>query len=496
MEKKSIGKDLQLTIEQLEQRFVNCNDIVKKEFVLGMKDQSGNCLKVYMVYVDGITNVDLINESVIKPLLLCQHTYIEKESVQEYINHSVLENQDTKLIDDMELSITEILSGNTILYMDGCQEAIQISSKKFPSRGIQEPDSELVLRGSKDAFTESLRFNTALIRRRIRDSRLKVEQLRIGKRSQTDIAILYMDDLVRSDVLYSLKKRLDEISIDGVFDSGMIEHLLEEGKPSPFPQFQYTERPDKTASGIMEGRIAMVVDNSPGILILPVTLNCFFQAADDYYNHWLVGTFERMMRYLAALMAIMVPALYVALMSYKAPLIPEQFITIFTNVRQEVPFSIAWEILAMELAFELLREAGLRMPKQMGSTIGILGGLIVGQAAVDAGLVGNVSVIVVALGAIASFAIPNESFVSTFRLLKFIMIILASLWGLYGIGLGILGLSIHLTSLESFGIPYLMPMVAGTVNDGNDFQDFFIRYPIGKMKQRPIFTNKQNRRRK
>jgi spore germination protein len=495
MKKKTISKDLKQTMEQLEQRFTNCNDIVKKEFVLGMNNETENHPKVYMIYVDGLVNIELINESIIKPLLLCRPESNRDRQFHEYINHSILENQDTKLVDDMELSITEILSGNTMLYLDGCEVAICISSKKFPSRGIQEPDSELVMRGSKDAFTESLRFNTALIRRRIRDSKLKVEQLKIGQRSQTDIAILYMDDLVRGDVLYSLKKRLEEIRIDGVFDSGMMEHLLEKGKPSPFPQFQYTERPDKTASGIMEGRIAMVVDNSPGILILPVTLNCFFQAADDYYNHWLVGTFERMMRYVAALIAILVPALYVALMSYKAPLIPERFITIFTNVRQEVPFSIAWEILAMELAFELLREAGLRMPKQMGSTIGILGGLIVGQAAVEAGLVGTISVIVVALGAIASFAIPNESFVSTFRLLKFIMIVLAAWWGLYGIALGVLGLSVHLTSLESFGIPYLMPMVAGTVNDGNDYQDFFIRSPIRKMKNRPIFTNKQNQRR-
>lgn len=495
MEKKEISSDIQEVIELLQRRFQSCGDVVQKEIVLDLPRNFGVQPKGYLVYVDGLADGELINESIIEPLLHQRRKQEAGTELLSYIDHYVLENVDTGLMEDMEASITEILSGNTMLYLDGCQQAIMISSKHFPNRGIEEPDSEIVMRGSKDAFTENLRTNTALIRRRIRDTALKVEQMKVGERSKTDVAIIYLEDLVRGDVLYSLKKRLEDISIDGIFDSGMLEHLLEQGWVSAFPQFQYTERPDKTASSIMEGRIAVVVDNSPGILIVPVTLNCFFQASDDYYNHWMVGTFERIMRYVASAIAILVPGLYIALMSYQAPLIPEKFITIFTNVRQDVPFSVAWEILAMELAFELLREAGLRMPKQMGNTIGIVGGLVVGQAAVDAGLVGTVSVIVVSLGAIASFAIPNESFVSTFRLLKFVMIFLAAVWGLYGIALGVLGLTIHLTSLESFGIPYLMPAVAGSVNQGADRQDFLIRYPIRRMKRRPVFSNARNRRR-
>lgn len=495
MEKKEISSNIQDIMDLLKRRFYHCGDVVQKEFILCSQEELEQEIRGYLVYIDGLSDGELINESIIKPLLIHKKEYEKQSDILSYVNHYVLENMDTQEMDDMEDTITEILSGNTMLYLEGCHQALMISSKHFPNRGIQEPDSEIVIRGSKDAFTESLRTNTALIRRRIRDSELKVEQWKVGERSKTDVALLYMDDLVRSDILYTLKKRLENVCIDGIFDSGMLEHLLEEGWASPFPQFQYTERPDKTASGIMEGRIALVVDNSPGVLLLPVTLNCFFQASDDYYNHWLVGTFERLMRYLASAIAILVPGLYVALMSYQAPLLPEEFITIFTNVRQEVPFSVALEILAMELAFELLREAGLRMPKQMGNTIGILGGLVVGQAAVEVGLVGGISVIIVSLGAIASFAIPNESFVSTFRLLKFVMIILAAGWGLFGIAIGVLGLTVHLTSLESFGIPYLMPVTAGSVNNGTDRQDFLIRFPIKRMKQRPIFANERNRRR-
>ncbi len=496
MEKEKISREINDVIRLLEKRFENCGDVVQKEFVLPGNGGDGEKKKAYLVYIDGLADAILINESIVKPLLREERRETARGDLLAYVDHHVLENVDTKVIGEMERTITEVLSGNTMLYLSGCAQALMISSKHFPNRGIEEPGTELVIRGSKDAFTENFRTNTALIRRRIRDSSLKAEQLQIGERSKTDVGILYMDGIVREDVLRNVKKRLDEVSIDGIFDSGMLEHLLEDGWTSLFPQFQYTERPDKAAASIMEGRIALIVDNSPGILLLPATLNCFFQASDDYYNHWLVGTFERLMRYLASVIAILVPGLYVALMSYQAPLLPEAFITIFTDVRREVPFSVALEILAMELAFELLREAGLRMPRQMGNTIGILGGLVVGQAAVEAGLVGGISVIIVSLGAIASFAIPNESFVSTFRLLKFVMIALGAVWGLYGIALGVLALTVHLSALESFGIPYLMPAVAGNVNSGADRQDFLARFPIRKMNRRPIFANDQNRRRK
>ena len=239
--------------------------------------------------------------------------------------------------------------------------------------------------------------------------------------------------------------------------------------------------------------MVLVVDNSPEVIILPTTFNTFFQAADDYYNRFAVGTFARCLRYLAAYITVLLPGLYVAITCYYPQVLPTDFLLAIVGARRDVTFPIVVEVLLMELLFELLREAGIRLPGQMGNTIGVVGGLIVGQAAVDAALVSTIVVIVVALTAIASFAIPNEEFSSTFRLLKFVMILFGSLWGLYGIMLGVLMIRIHLSSLESFGIPYMMPMVAGSIDDEREFQDFALRKPIFTMQYRPLYTRRHNR---
>ena len=324
---------------------------------------------------------------------------------------------------------------------------------------------------------------------------MKLKQGVAGQRSRTVYGLMYMEDLVYPSLLENIEKKLESFSIDGIYDSGMLVHLLEEKWYSPFPQIQTTQRPDKAASAILEGRVVLVVDNSPEVIILPTTFNTFFQAADDYYNRFAVGIFARCIRYLAAYITVLLPGLYVAITCYYPQVLPTDFLLAIVGARSDVTFPIVAEVLLMELLFELLREAGIRLPGQMGNTIGVVGGLIVGQAAVDAALVSTIVVIVVALTAIASFAIPNEDFSSTFRLLKFAMIFLGAVWGLYGILLGILVIQIHLASLESFGIPYMMPLVAGSIDDEIEFQDFVLRKPIFTMKDRPLYTRRHNRTR-
>jgi spore germination protein len=299
-----------------------------------------------------------------------------------------------------------------------------------------------------------------------------------------------MEDLVQESVLKQLKDELNEISIDGILDSGMLEQLLEKKVNSPFPQYQHTERPDKVSSGILEGRIAIIVDNSPEVLLLPVTLNVFFQAGDDYYNRWETAAFARILRYLSAIIAISLPGMYIAVADFHTEILPTNLILSFAKAREQVPFPVAVEVLLMELSFELLREAGIRLPGQLGGTIGIVGGLIVGQAAVEAGLVSTIVVIIVSLTAIASFSIPNESFRGAFRLLKFFMIAICTLWGLYGYFLGWLAIAIHLCTMEIYGVPYLSP----TVNGGREV-DYLLRYPWKKLQIRPQFTKEGARRR-
>ena len=363
-----------------------------------------------------------------------------------------------------------------------------ISSKSFPTRGVQNADQEVAIVGPKDSFTESLRMNTALIRRRIRDTRLKVIQKQIGTRSKTDYALMYIEDLVQKDILNKIQKQMDKICVDGIFDNGMLQQYLEKDSKTPFPLYQLTQRPDKVASSIMEGRIAVVLDNSPMVLLLPVTFNVFFQASDDYYNRWEITTFVRILRYVAAIISIGLPGFYVAIAGFHPEVLPTPFLLALISAREGVPFPVIVEVLLMELSFELLREAGIRLPGQLGGTMGVVGGLIVGQAAVDAHLVSTIVVIVVALTAIATFSIPNELFTSAFRLMKFFLIILCAFWGLYGFFLGFLAIFIHLFYLENYGVPYAHPMVEERGRLSTAFQDFMVRYPLKWMKYRPEFT--------
>lgn len=517
----AIESKLDNNIRFLEEMFDNWCDIVKKRFELS---RMGRAYSVYIMYIDGLADNEMVERTITHPILyewkddyrvnarnalnednltidkMCEDTNEQKEEKKfawdiDVMFHRETEAVDMKSVSTMREAVDAVLGGDTAIFVDGQKKAIILSTKKYPTRSIETPEKESGLKGPRDSFNENFRSDTALIRRRIKDTNLKLEQGTIGVRTKTVYGMMYMEDLVEQSLLDSIKDKLKSFEIDGIFDSGMLVHLLEDKWYSPFPQVQTTERPDKAASAILEGRVVLLVDNSPEVIILPATFNSFFQAADDYYNRFAVGTFARIIRYIAAYLSVLLPALYVAITCFYPQVLPTDFMLAIIGARNEVTFPVVVEVLLMEFLFELLREAGIRLPGQMGNTIGVVGGLIVGQAAVDASLVSTIVVIVVALTAICSFAIPNEEFASTFRLLKFVMIILAAVLGLYGILLGILVIQIHLASLESFGIPYMMPLTAGTVDDEIEYQDFVMRKPIFTMTKRPVYTREGRRRR-
>ena len=477
--KGTISPHIQQNIKYTTKVMQDCNDLVQKQFKIGINHE----ISLYIVYMDGLVDTEMLQESVIRPLL--QDSFPQERTA---IDQYVIESADWKWINTMEDAMTAILSGNTVLFLDKEARAILFSSKSFPTRGVQNADQEVAIVGPKDSFTESLRMNTALIRRRIRDTRLKVIQKQIGTRSKTDYALMYIEDLVQKDILNKIQKQMDKICVDGIFDNGMLQQYLEKDSRTPFPLYQLTQRPDKVASSIMEGRIAVVLDNSPMVLLLPVTLNVFFQASDDYYNRWEITTFVRILRYMAAIISIGLPGFYVAIAGFHPEVLPTPFLLALISAREGVPFPVIVEVLLMELSFELLREAGIRLPGQLGGTMGVVGGLIVGQAAVDAHLVSTIVVIVVALTAIATFSIPNELFTSAFRLMKFFLIMMCAFWGLYGFFLGFLAIFIHLFYLENYGVPYAYPMVEERGRLSTAFQDFMVRYPLKRMKYRPEFT--------
>lgn len=479
--------NLQENIDALEMIFNNCNDYVKRKITIG----GTNKVDIYLAYTDNMVDRNLLEYSIIKNLLFNMDNLPFTEQYDYIIRHGI-QTADFKEVQAMDDISQSIITGDVVLLIDGYQKGLAISLKDFPGRGVSEVANEVTIKGPKDSFTESIAINTVLIRRRIKDTHLKMESLQVGIRSRTSVTLSYITGIVDDKLVDKVKSRINSFVIDGIFDVGMLEQLTEKAWYSPFPQYQSTERPDKAASALMEGRIAILVDNSPMVLLLPVTINSFFQASDDYYRHWEIASFVRMLRYIGAFLAITLPGLYIAVCNYQLEMIPTPLVLSFAEARQGVPFSILMETVILQLVFELLTEAGIRLPSPMGNTIGIVGGLIIGQSAISANLVSPLVVIVVAFTAIASCAIPNETFTSAFRILRYALIALAALFGLYGMVIGIVTIFIHLAGLKSFGIPYLSPFAA-TSKGNTPLRDSIVKYPIFKMKNRPIYANEDEK---
>ena len=491
----SMSNVLDQNIQNYEMLLQDCDDVVKR--LMPLEGDGG--FRIYISYIDVMVDRRLIEESLLEQFLAYTHQQHMQtptnKSFITFLKDSGVATADVKESDDFNAVISAVLSGDTILFIENSSKALIVATRAWPNRGVGTTETEKVVRGPKEAFSETIRFNTILIRRRIRDTRLKVKQKQMGVRSKTDIALMYMEDLVRPDILQEVQRRLSLYDIDSVMETGTIEQLIEDKWYSPFPQLQFTERPDKAASAILEGRIVVVVDTTPFVLILPATLNSFLQASEDYYNRWGISSFIRVLRYIAMFLALCTPGLYIALTTFHPAMVPSSLIFSIAASRQGVPFYATVEVILMELAFELLREAGLRLPTAVGHTVGIVGGLIIGQAAVEANIASPIVVIVVSITAIASFSIPNDSMVSAIRLCKYWIIFLSAILGLYGFMLAMLTILIHLTGLRSFGIPYLSPFAFRGVNQGEDLKDSIVRMSIFTMKRRPIYSQPGHRKR-
>ncbi len=485
-----LSETLSENIDTINTLFSDCADVVKRKITVG----DINKVDIFFLYIDNMINKELLEQVTIHQLLASLKD-MPAQGQFEYIKESGLRTVDLTEVITMNELIENVLSGDTVILVDGSDKAIKVSVRGMPNRGVPTSENEVAIRGSKESFSEAFYINRVLLRRRIKDTNLKIKQLKIGIRSHTDVAICYLEDVAKPELVADIEKRLKEFVIDGIFDAGMLEQLTERNVYSPFPEFQTTERPDKAASAIMEGRVAILVDNSPLALLLPTTLNSFFQASDDSYSRWELATFNRILRYFGAFLSIALPGLYIAVINYNAELLTSAMALSFAAARDGVPFSVLFEVVMMEVAFQMLLEAGIRLPGPMGSTLGIVGGLIIGDAAVNANLVSPIVVIVIALTAISAFTVPNEPFASAFRIVRYVIIILSAFLGLYGFILGIMILLIHLGGLKSFGMPYMVPFAASGINEGTDTKDAIIRLPLGNLKRRPIFSKKTERTR-
>ena len=490
-----LDKDIEINLEYLKERLNDCDDVIYRRLEIGCE----KTIKIAFILIDGLASKDQLSDYVIENLIA--EGELDKSNIDDYKNTFLdfimkegISSAEIKEEKDFEKILNLLMSGETIFLIDGIDTSIIIGSRGWFMRSINEPVTEAIIRGPRDGFTETLRVNTTLVRRRIKDTNFKIKMSKVGRRSQTDVAILYIEDIVDPKLLNEVKKRLDDVDIDAILDSSILEHLIEDNYLSPFPQIENTERPDSVAASLYEGRVALIVDNSPFALVIPATLGTLLNSSEDYYNRWIETSAVMMIRVLAVLISFLAPALYVAITAYHPGIIPTRLIYYLAASRVNVPFPAVVEATIMEITMELIRQAGTRISGPIGSTIGIVGGLIIGQAAVEAGIVSNLLIIVVAITTISTFAIPSYEFASALRLCKFGFIVLAGLMGLYGIMIGIIIMGSHLVIMTSFGTPLTSPYSGLGVEEG-DLKDTFVKAPIQRLWLRPGFTNPQNKKR-
>jgi spore germination protein len=467
----SISMDLQQNLTYLLAQFTHTPDLIVRQLTIKQSEEHAA-----LVYLDGLADKNSINNNVLRPL------QFESESSDAVGGLSVTVGQVLPLTAWSQIE-SAVLEGSSVLLIAGRAEAYALDTKGWPQRAIEDPQLEASLKGAHQGFVETGSQNIALLRRYIPNRELKVKELWVGRRGHTKISILYLGDVAHPEVLQELSDRIAQLDVDVIINTGELAELIEDNPYSPFPQFILTERPDAAASQILQGRFVVVVDRSPGVLVAPVTFTSFFQNVDDYSTRWSIATFIRLLRLFAFFIAILLPAFYIAITSYNFETIPIKLLMTIGESRGRVPFPPFVEAILMEITLEMMREAGVRLPAPVGQTVGIVGGIVIGQAIVQAGLVSNIMVIVVAFTAIASFILPNYDMVAAVRLLRFAMMAAASMFGIVGIVIGVMTMIGHLIALESLGTPYSAPFAPMRFAD---WKDALLRLPLWKMKRRPL----------
>ncbi|WNS77924.1 spore germination protein [Domibacillus sp. DTU_2020_1001157_1_SI_ALB_TIR_016] len=477
---QKLETNLEANIKNIQETLGYSADIVVRTFKIG----SSSGQNAAVIFINGLVDKEHVGNFIIDKVM-DDHRELNSSSAGTLftgMKEQMITVAEVGETQEWNKTIQALVSGKTILLLDGWDQAMICPLKGGATRAISEPSSEQSIRGPQESFIESLHTNVAMVRRRIKSAHLRVESVKIGEITETEVTIMYVKGIANEKILTELKERLRKVEVDELIGSNTIEEWIRDGPRSVWPTIYNTQRPDVVMGELMEGRIAVFVDGTPNTLILPATFIEFFQSAEDYYMHWSIASFLRMLRLVGISSTLLFPSFYIAFLSFHPDLIPTPLLISLAAQRQEVPFPLFIEVLLLELTFEFLREAGLRMPKQVGQAVSIVGALVLGEAAVSAGIVSSATVIIVAATAIASFTMSNHSMIDAVRILRFGMIILASSLGLYGIGLGLIILIAHTSSLRSFGVPYLTPFAPLIFTD---LKDTLIRVSKPFMSTRP-----------
>ncbi|AKP76661.1 Spore germination protein A1 [Priestia megaterium Q3] len=447
--------DVNKNIERLLNELGNSSDVSFRM----VESPHQNTLKAAVIHLDGLADENIINENIMTPLIQWfkeSNQVVTVEEIEEQIPRMLTVSQLT-IKENWHEFVSAVLTGDTVILMNGSSKIFIGTTKKLQSRAVTEPTSQTVVRGPKDSFTENLRTNTSLIRARIQDSNLRLDSMKIGSVTHTDIGIMYIQGNADERIVEEIKERLKGIEVDGILESNYIEEFIRDDRTTIFPLLLNTERPDAVVGNLLEGRIAIIVQGTPFVLIAPAIFSQFFQSPEDYYQNYYIASFLRILRFGSFFLSMYASAIYLALITHHQGLIPNTLMVSLMAQRERVPFPAIVEILVMELAFEMLREAGIRMPRAIGPAVSIVGALILGQAAVEAGFVSAAVVIIVAISAISNFTLPSTSIVNAARGFRFILILISAFIGLYGILLMTLCIWLHISSLRSFGVPYFSP---------------------------------------
>lgn len=485
--KVNVLKDIEENINYIKKQFnyPTNKDIIIREFkALGK-------YRAFIVYIDGMVDRTIINNFILRPLLNTEYSEKEQKYGLDYMLENAIETNQTKRIFTYDEIIYEILSGDTGLYVDGCDYYIFSETKGFDKRTVENPKSEGTVRGSQEAFNENIRTNITLLRKIIKNKDFTTEFIKIGKQDNTMCSVCYINGLINPAIVSEVKRRLNGVDTDEIQGAGILEQFIEDAPMSLIPTILSTERPDKASANIIEGKACIIVDGSPFALIVPITIADLFHSPEDSSLRWQYGTLNRIVRIYAIFVSTLLPGLFIAATNFHQEMIPTEILIAIAKARENVPFSTIVEVLLMESSFELIREAGIRIPGLLGNTIGIIGAIILGQAAVQADLISPVMIIVIAITGLGGFAIPDFAFSLGVRIIRILFIAAGAFLGFYGVTLMMVVVIVILVDMKSFGVP-LISIYAPKVHKN---LDKIIRYPVWKQELRPDEVNPLNVRR-
>ncbi|MCM3718574.1 spore germination protein [Fictibacillus phosphorivorans] len=484
-----LSPSLEFNVSRINKLLGNPTDLIIREFEFELEQK----VTATLMYLEEMNDTQLLSEFILEPLM---NLSSEKQSspvpvghALHYIKQNALALGKVQDVETEEELLEALLAGLSILLIEGNKKGLKLGTTGGKMRNIEEPASEVVIRGPREAFTESIKTNLSLIRRKVKSPDLRVERFEVGEITKTDLAIVYLENIVNPLIVKEIKERIEQVKTDGVLETGQLEEFIQDETVTVFPQVMSTERPDVVVGNLLEGRVGILVNGTPFSLIAPAQFIQFFQSSEDYYMRYDISTFLRILRFSVFIISLIAPSIYIALTTFHQAMIPTTLLFGIAAQREGVPFPAIAEALVMEITFEILREAGIRMPRAVGVAVSIVGALVLGQAAVQAGLVSPAMVIVVGITAVASFAIPSFAVATSARLLRFPLMIISSIFGFYGLTLGLIVIVAHLTSLRSFGVPYLSPFAPIQIQD---LKDSLLRYPISHLFKRPVNLAKQN----